>query len=205
MRTMTRPQHRKPTLRTKVALALTAVVGLGFLSACSEDTSGPKGQEAENKSRQSNYEQLVKKQPAKSMGFSPTRATKNFWIETWDEPGKLSYVYLQGSTGDLLGYYVLEGLPVSYCTSLIPPYQKIRGDLGQYGGDLIVPGPSVDGSFSSGANCDTYYGKDASSGSYIEYTAGLGINVLLYDQPLARQDVQPLGQTTIEEAKAKKP
>jgi hypothetical protein len=42
----------------------------------------------------------------------------------------------------------------------------------------------VDGVYYSGGECNTYYGKDATTGSFIEYTVGLGINVLLYNQPL---------------------
>ena len=183
------------------AFAVLACV-LGFLTACDDET--PSGQSREDSSRQTNYNHLVKAQPAGTMSYSPTRATKNFWIKTWNEKGKLSYVYLMNSAGVMIGYYVLDGLPVSYCTSLIPPYQfkgaPNDGDTVKY----VVPGPSVDGTFSSGSNCNTYYGKDATSGAYIEYTAGMGINVLLFDQPLPKQkigDAQPLGPTSTDDVK----
>jgi hypothetical protein len=138
------------------------------------------------------------------MQYSPTRATKNFWIETWDEPGKLSYVYLMNADGKVFGYYIFEGLPVSYCTSLIPPYQIIDVDLGEYNGNMAVAGPSVDGTFSSSSNCSTMYGKDATTGSYIEYTVGLGINALVYSEPMPLQDpdaVQALGWSKLEDVK----
>lgn len=35
------------------------------------------------------------------MKYSPTRETINKWIETWDKPGKLSYVYLQNANGEV--------------------------------------------------------------------------------------------------------
>ena len=191
--------HRRLKKYVIIPLVVAGSILLG--AAECEDGSGTAA-DTENKSRLSTYERLVKNQPAQSMDYSPTRATKNFWIETWDEPGKLSYVYLQSSTGDLLGYYVLEGLPVSYCTSLIPPYEVKDYTSSSGGNALAVPGPSVDGTYSSGSNCNTYYGKDATTGAYVEYTAGLGINVLLYDQPLPRnQNVQPLGPTAVEDVK----
>lgn len=142
-------------------------------------------QQQEDKNRQNNYKTLTERQPAGTMGYSPTRETKNFWIKTWGQKGKKSYVYLFSNDGKVLGYYVLDGLPVNYCTSLIPPYQFVDppGD-----GDpqlFMVPGPSVDGTFNSGSDCNTFYGKDAVSGAYIQYTAGLGLNPLLYDQPLS--------------------
>lgn len=179
-------------LRSIVAVVVAAVVAV-TLSGCGEDIRT--AQSSEDNSRQTTYERLVANQPAGTMNYSPTRATKNFWIETWDEPGKLAYVYMQNANGDLLGYYVFEGLPVSYCVSLIPPYQIYDG----YDNDIAVPAPSVDGTYASSANCSTYYGKDATTGQYMEYTVGFGINILTYEMPLPRQDVQPLGWTTLDQ------
>lgn len=175
------------------------IAGLGLLlsaGACDEtDTAAGR----DDTIRQSSYEQLQSNQPAESMSYSPTRATKNFWIKTWNQPGKLSYVYLQNSDGALIGYYVLKGLPVSYCVSLVPPTVPTWNSSGS---GLLVQQPSVDGTYSSGQDCSTKYGEDATTGAYIEFTVGNGQNVLLYDQPLPRQDVQPLGQTTIAQAQA---
>lgn len=180
--------------RKLIAVALCSVV----FAACSGNDD-PSAQEREAKARQDTYERLQSAQPAKSMGYSPTRETINFWIDTWDEPGKLSYVYLQGATGNMLGYYVFEGLPVNYCAALTPTYDFESRDSTDGNADIMVPAPSVDGVYYSGGQCMTYYGKDATSGSYLEYTAGLGINVLVYEQPLPRQDVEPLGFTDIED------
>lgn len=190
-------------MNKKVAV-VAAIASVFALSAC-EDTSGQSpASERENKSRLSTYERLVAAQPAGTMSYSPTRATKNFWIETWDEPGKLSYVYLLNGQGEPFGYYILEGLPVTYCVGLIPPYQVLdyRSGSGAYGNAFAVPGPSVDGTYSSGSNCATYYGKDAVTGAYIEYTAGFGINPFVYDQPAQQfADAQPLGDATLAKVK----
>src|SRR3546814_4543224 len=84
------------------------------------------------------------------------------------KPGKKSYVYIQNANGQY-GYYILKGLPVTYCVGLLPPEVKQRGDLGQYDGDMVVQGPSMDGTYSSGSNCNTMYGQDAESGAYLEW------------------------------------
>lgn len=145
------------------------------------DTSADK----EGKSRDTSYNSLVAAEPAHSMSYSPTRKTINFWIDTWNKPGKLAYVYLQNANGDVLGYYVLEGPPVSQCTALTPTWQFVgTPDDDSDVKDQRVPAPGVDGAYYSGGECSTYYGKDAGNGAFIEFTAGLGINVLLYDQPL---------------------
>ncbi len=185
-------------MRKMTRLAATCAAGItsiALLAGCGPNE--PDSRNSERATVDNTYDKLVANQPAHSMDFSPTRATKNFWIDTWGKnPGKLSYVYLQSADGKLLGYYVLEGLPVNYCTSLVPTYEINSSENGK----VVVPRPSMDGTWSSGSGgCNAYYGKDATSGAYIEYTAGLGINVLLYDAPLARQDVQPLGNTRIED------
>lgn len=175
--------------RRLIALAA-ALIALA-VAGCTDDNA----QGEERQRQQGNYEVLTENQPADTMDYSPTRETINFWIDTWDEPGKLSYVYLQGANGELLGYYVLEGLPVSYCASLTPTYTYEKHGGSNWSQDA----PAMDGVYYSGGQCDTYYGKDATTGTYIEYTAGLGINVLLYEEPLPRPDVEPLGQTTTED------
>jgi hypothetical protein len=190
--------RRLKARKTRIVLGLLAFVLAGAALAACEDGTAGSSQTDEAESRQNSYDRQVAGQPAESMGYSPSRDTINFWIKTWDQPGKLSFVYLQGANGEMLGYYVLEGLPVSYCASLTPNYEIVRrGDAG--GAMLAVPAPGVDGVYYSGGQCNSYYGKDATTGAYVEYTAGLGINVLLFDEPLPRQDVEPLGPTSVED------
>jgi hypothetical protein len=184
------------TLRNKiVAVGVIAVAVLISANSCEEEASS---QQSESESRSASYNAQVDAQPAERMSYSPTRETINFWISTWDEPGKLSYVYLQNADGTMIGYYVMEGLPVNMCAALTPNYEKIEADLGDFNGEMLVPAPSVDGVYYSGGQCMTYYGKDATTGTYLEYTAGLGINVLLFEEPLPRYaDTQPLGPTEV--------
>lgn len=172
----------------RLTTALTAAFLVAGLAACDDSTSSS---QRESNSRDGSYDALVKRQPAHRMDYSPTRETINGWIDTWDDPNALSYVYLQNSNGDLLGYYVLKGLPVSYCAGLTPPYrwEDIPGDGN--GTDQTVPAPGVDGVYYSGGQCNTYYGFTADTGAYVEYTAGLGINVLLYNQPLPQANNVP--------------
>ncbi len=189
---------------TRHAFAVLTAAALTFgLTACNED-SGTSSRSKENTARQSNYDRLVAKQPAATLDYSPTRATKNFWIETWGKNStKLSYVYLQDAQGRW-GYFVLKGLPVTYCVSLLPPETKVRGDLGQYDGDLVVQGPSMDGTYSSNTNCSSYYGEDATTGAYVEWSVGANQAYLLYSEPMDLpqfKDATPLGKTKITDVK----
>ncbi len=182
---------RKLSLITTVVLAL-------FLAGCEHpDTADQK----ERKTQGTNYQQLQNKQPAEGMDFSPTRSGLNKWMETWEEPGKLSYVYLIASNGQKVGYYVFEGLPVSYCASLTPP-DRVDDRPGE--SDLVVQAPSMDAVYYSGSQCNQYFGFDATTGSYIEFSIGSGINFFVTEQPLPLEDVEPLGFTTVDEAGAER-
>lgn len=182
-------------MRKLIILFPLLVVLIVILAGCTQEGDA---QKSERSARQTTYDRLVSKQPAHSMNYSPSRDTVNFWIDTWGKtPGKLSYVYLLASNGQMIGYYVFRGLPVSYCAALTPTYDIIRRNDVM----LSVPAPGVDGVYYSGGQCNAYYGRDASTNSYLEYTVGQGISALVYERPLARQDVEPLGFTTIKKKK----
>lgn len=176
-------------------IALVAILGVVVLTAGSCSSDSP--QKTESKTQQNNYAKLAAQQPSHTMGYSPTRETINFWIDTWSKPGKLSYIYLQAGNGQLIGYYIFKGLPVSYCASQTPTYRVYTSD----NGNLSTPAPSIDGVYYSGGQCNSYYGRDASNNAYVEYTVGGSQNVLIYDRPLPKADVQPLAFATVENVK----
>lgn len=181
------------SMKTLTKIAGIGMVGALALSGCADGLDS-----SDSEKRTEAHQGLEESQPAKTLDYSPTRETINFWIDTWDEPGKLSYVYLQNTDGEVIGYYVLEGLPVSYCAQISHP-QKTVGSSSR----SVVKAPANDGAYYGDGNCDTYYGKDATTGAYIEYTAGMGINVLLYDQPLPNQgDADPLGPTSTDDVES---
>lgn len=194
------------TKRGKSAAVLVAVLLAVLFSAsdCDDPENPPgSGAVAENKTRTSNYDRLVKSQPALTMDYSPTRDTKNFWIKTWGAKGKVSYVYLL-SEGKPWAFAVIKRLPVTYCVSMVKPTEERTFDFGtDAGGALSVPAPSIDGTYGSGSNCTSYYGEDATTGAYVEWTVGADTTMLLRDQPLPLnlyQDAIPLGDTQAQTA-----
>lgn len=147
-----------------------------ILVACEEHSEAEK---SEKGVQDSNYEKLVKQEPAKEVTNPKTRETVNFFTETWNEKDQLAYVYLQNSEGKMIGYYALDGPPVSMCTALTPP-DRTEGMESR----VVRQAPGIDGVYRSDEDCSRYYGKDASTGSYVEFTVGMGINMLLYTEPL---------------------
>lgn len=159
-------------------LIVTMLLIVGFLVACEEES------EAERSERQvktDNYNRLTKEEPAKEVTNPKTRETINFFTETWNKKDQLAYVYLQNSEGKMIGYYVLDGAPVSMCTSITQDYE-IKHSNSE--GRVVVPAPAIDGVYRGNEDCSRYYGKDATTGAYIEFTTGMGINMLLYTEPL---------------------
>lgn len=170
---------------TKVALGL-AVVG-GFAAGC--NTGGNDGAKSESQTQTSNYNRLVATDPAHTMQYSPTRNTINFWIDTWGRsPNAKSYVYIQDGNGKLTNHYVFVGLPVSYCAALTPTQHESYND----NGNVVLNNPSIDGVYYSGGQCNEYYGKDATTGAYVEYSIGLTQNQLVFSQPLPNVNVPSL-------------
>src|SRR5699024_1569044 len=163
-------------MRSKLILIFSVVMVVMILTACSESEA----EKSEKGVQNSNYEKLVDMEPAKPVTNPKTRETVNFFTETWNEKDQLAYVYLQNSDGKMIGYYVLDGPPVSMCTALTPPDRL----AGEYSDATLRQAPGIDGVFRSDEDCSRYYGKDSSTGSYIEFTVGMGINMLLYTEPL---------------------
>lgn len=195
----------KPTFRSRRIVRLIFLLTLlAFaLAACGSDNEvaddTTREDAAEDKTLSVN--QVIENQPTEDMAFSPTRETINFWMETWGQPGKLSYVYLLTETGFATGYYVLEGLPVSYCVSNDPSYEKIKlgtsNGSGRVVNETVVQAPGMDGAYYGGCNTTVYYGKDAATGAYVEFSVGVGQNMRLYDQPVSAPNVPPQGYTII--------
>jgi hypothetical protein len=175
----------KKTVATVVA---SAVAGLA-LTACGG--GGDPATIKESVSQQKSYGNVVADQPAHAVKYSPTRADKNFWIDTWGQGQKNAYVYIMH--GDKVFYYVLGGPPTNQCLSLTPPDRYDTGTSP----DMLRPAPRVDGVYSGGGQCMTFMGRDATTGSYIEYTQGMNDLVLVYSepQPFPQDILVPLGDT----------
>ena len=186
-------------MRKAVVIVATLMVGVTF-AACEPTNNEPDAAKQEQERQTQNYSSLTQTQPAGSMAYSPTRDTAAKFAETWEEKGKLSYVYLIDSVGHQIGYYIFEGLPVNYCASLTPP-DKVEVNEGHYEGEFTATtrsAPAIDGMYYGNCNSNQYYGYDAVSGAYIEFTGGGSFNYLLSDQPMTEVDSKPLGDATIE-------
>jgi hypothetical protein len=200
-------QMKGKHISMRAVLVALAVLALAVgLSACSwgGESENDKAHKEQANTRQAAFSRLSHQEKIDEATFSPTRRTINFWVKTWGhDPNKLSYVYMQADNGQLTGYYIFRGLPVTEGAALTENYEFVdpKGDDAK---ELFqVPAPGVDGVYYSGGQCDVYYGEDALTHSYMEFSLSGGQSFQLYEKPLPRQHVEPLGFTTIEEVKAK--
>lgn len=183
--------------RTPAARLVALLLALLFVAtACTEgeQTSADQAREARNRG----VDGIRERQPVSAMDYSPTLETINGWAETWGQEGKVAYVYMQRGDGSYAGYYVMRGLPVSYCASGSPTYDLVdTPDDGVNDKNQQVPAPGLDGAYYGGSgNCNRYYGFDAVSGAYIEYTDGMVLTAVLSDQPLPLdRQPEPYGST----------
>lgn len=173
----------------KLILFVVAILFTGItLSSCTE--TEPSAERQEQKTGAQNYENLAKQEPSKPTTYPANRKTINFYTTTWGEHAKTAYVYLTNASGEVVSYVVMDGPPVSMCTSLRPPYKLLDPAGDGVGPNLVVPAAGTDGVFYSGGECNTYYGKDASSGAFVEFSVGQSQSFILRDQPFTPESLQ---------------
>jgi hypothetical protein len=185
----------------KFLIIIACMLAVVMVAAC--EPSEPNAAQKEQQTQADSYKGLTETQPAESMDYSPGRDTAINWARHWSEQGKVSYVYLYDSVGHKIGYFILKGLPVSYCASLTPPDKLERADLGDYYGQTVRAAPAMDGLYYGAANCQQMYGFDALTGQYYEFTGGGSFNYILSDQPMQRLQMTPIGDATVEQVQAK--
>lgn len=179
---------------------------LVFSAAACESTAPDKEASKKEQEKQGQvYEDLTNTQPARGMSHSPTRDTLNQWAETWEEQGKLSYVYVFAANGQEMGYFIFKGLPVSYCASLTPPdkVEKVE-TYGSPDPAVVRAAPSLDGAYNGNCNYQQLFGFDAVSHTYYEFTGGGSFNYFLADQPMSQfETMKPAGDATYDDVKKK--
>ncbi|MEU9737055.1 hypothetical protein [Streptomyces sp. NPDC048002] len=178
--------------RPAQATVLAPVVGLA-LTSCTDDSS----QDKENAAKQENYDHLVARQPAGRMEYSPTREAINQWVKTWGKRGKLSYVYIQNAKGEY-GYFIMKGLPVPRC-KMLTPTERVESSSD---GIAVLAQPGMDGTYTSGSTCNAYYGFDATTNAYMEFTVGTNQSFFLFDKPMSMPeyaDARQLGPSSVKD------
>lgn len=136
-----------------VAILIFAMGAVGIFAALlggcglkSISTYSPSAREVAEKAQAEAAQKAVVAIPIPQVSYFQEKRTIAKWAERWDKPSVPTYVYLV-NFGRVLGYYVADGKPASTRSYLMPEETTIRGDLGEYSGDLIVSAPDIDGTY----------------------------------------------------------
>lgn len=143
-----------------------------------------------------NQQTLDKNQPIPLLDKSVERANLTKRLTTFNDPNKVSYIYLV-NFGKVMAFYTIKG-KVSSVNSMLTTTQQIVDMNGQpcnadheYQGSVpcfVVNSPDIDGSYGSNGNSIFFFTTD---GVYVEWQG----DYMLADQPLKLSTQPELIQT----------
>jgi len=125
---------------------------------------------------------LNKTQPAKKLDWSLERENLNKRLERWNDPNKLSYIYLLSNDGVIMAYFPIKGKVSSVNSKLTTTSQLVEGeDYDNYSEDQrnagVVESPDMDGSYGSNGDAVFFFLSDD---TYMEWNG----KYLLCDNPI---------------------
>lgn len=139
----------------KTSLIIVATTALLALAACE---GGPPATADQKASAQ--QEDIAQRAQDEVGIFTPTHFTRkrlaNRIGQMLDDPTLATISYAQGMDGRLRCIGPSIGFPLPAATQTTSPSKLVRGDLGQYSGDLIMPQPEPDQLFSPASEDATW-------------------------------------------------
>lgn len=140
-----------------------------------------------------NQSLLEKTQPAPVINYSNERANLIKRATTFNDPNKVSYIYLITKAGTIVAFYTVKGKVSSLSSYLVSdeqivndPYFDTRGSEGstQSAGGIVVQAPDIDGSYGTNGGGIFFYTTDD---TYVEWNG----EYMLCDKPL-KLTTQPI-------------
>lgn len=168
-----------------IALATTILVGVssyavpaqacGFFSSCNQTSSDL--QKNEQATVAANQQKMVKAVPAPNLDNSLERQNISKRLTLFDNPNKVSYIYLV-SFGKVMSFYTVKGKITSGTKRLTASQQQIDStDCGSGQCELTLDAPELDGTYGSSSPYIYFWTTD---GAYIQWSG----DYMLADQPL---------------------
>lgn len=160
-----------------VLLAFVILTGEG----CDSITSTQSTQEQEQAVVQETHARQAIAVPLPHLDNSLERINIKKRLETFDDPNKVSYIYLV-NYGRVMAFYTIKG-KVTSGNKRLTPTQTIeqRGSCGNYTGDNCAlssqESPELDGSYGSSAPYIYFW---TTEGAYVQWSG----DYMLVDQPL---------------------
>jgi hypothetical protein len=125
---------------------------------------------------------LEKNQPAPIITYSNERTNLAKRATTFNEPNKVSYIYLFTKAGTVAGFYTVKGKVSSISSYLVPDEQIVKDPYSSQ--SITVQAPDIDGSYGTNGGGIFFYTTDD---TYVEWNG----EYMLCDKPLKMQ-TQPI-------------
>lgn len=136
--------------------------------------------ELEQQKTEQNQSKLLKAQPPVTLDWSLERENINKRTNLWNDPNKVSYIYLI-NYGKIMAFYTIKGKVSSVNSQITNPEQLVKywsrqtGNYGLVSG--VLPSPAEDGSYGTNGDAIFFF---TTSGAYVEWAG----DYMLCDQPL---------------------
>lgn len=153
-------------------LPLLLVIMFIVFTAESCDTKTDEMYKKEQSHTVDNQSRLNDAQPPTSLSWSLERQNINRRTSLWNDPNKVSYIYLI-NYGKVMAFYVVKG-KVSSVNSQVTNTEQIIFDSR---GNVALPSPAEDGSYGTNGDAIFFFTTD---GTYVEWKG----DYQLSDKPL---------------------
>lgn len=162
-------------MRKLLVIVLLLVVAT---TGCVENTQGTA--QLEQAKTEANQAKLLKSQPPVQLDWSLERENLNKRTKLWNDPNKVSYIYLI-NYGKVMAFYPIKG-KVSSVNSQITNPAQLTTQWKRAGGTYhlsegVLPSPAEDGSYGENGHAVFFF---TTSGVYVEWAG----DYMLCDQPL---------------------
>ncbi len=105
---------------------------------------------AEMELTEKNQERLIEARPAPELDDSLERQNLIKYLEYWNNPDRMSYIYLMSRSGTVIGHYTIKGKITFCCSKLTTRDQILEVGTGASGAGRTrhtVESPGLDGSY----------------------------------------------------------
>lgn len=162
----------------KKLLAAPALAALIFLgNGCEEPGTTGSAAKTEQALTEENQTRLLEAQPPTTLSWSLERENINKRTNLWNNPNKVSYIYLV-NYGKVMAFYTIKGKVSSVNSQITNPEQAVYRSHGTAGTTAVtLPSPAEDGSYGTNGNAIYFF---TTEGAYVEWAG----DYMLADQPL---------------------
>lgn len=177
--------------RLWIVLWITIIAISGGCRTASYEGQG-KTQKAEAKFSEQQQSRLLQAHPQPVMDYSLERVNLTERLKRFNDPNKVSYIYLLSDTGQIYAFLPIKGKVSSVNSKLstgeqivsdpFGPFRRATGEVTMNG--IVVESPQEDGSYGTNGDAIFFFGAD---GTYFEWNG----KYLLSDRPFQLSE-QPL-------------